>query len=317
MQARPFDRGVYPTMVTPYRADGTVDLAAVRALVRWYSAMGCDGIFAVCQSSEIHCLTLEERVAIARTVCEEAAALEAAGAPHMTIVGSGHVSDDAAEQAKELCAIAGTGVQALILISNRLDIANTSDEAWCAELDALIAALPDIPLGIYECPRPYKRLLTPAMLDHITRTGRFAFVKDTCCDAAEMARRIKQIEDTPTQGYRPLLFNANAQTLLATLQAGAAGYCGVMANFHPDLYVRLCRSWQTKPESAALLAAFLSQGAFIESLTYPAIAKYHLNKCGVAMPTHSRSCDAAAMGDYAKGCVDALERLAQHFRGQP
>ena len=35
------------------------------------------------------------------------------------------------------------------------------------------------------------------------------------------------------------LFNANAQTLLPSLELGAAGFSGVMANFHPDLYARL------------------------------------------------------------------------------
>ena len=54
--------GVFPTMVTPYTKEGKVDYEGVQALVEWYWKKGCDGIFAVCQSSEIFFLTLEERV---------------------------------------------------------------------------------------------------------------------------------------------------------------------------------------------------------------------------------------------------------------
>ena len=67
--------GVFPTMVTPYTKEGKVDYKGVQALVEWYWKKGCDGIFAVCQSSEIFFLTLEERVNIGKTVVEKAKAL--------------------------------------------------------------------------------------------------------------------------------------------------------------------------------------------------------------------------------------------------
>ncbi|MBQ8508410.1 MAG: dihydrodipicolinate synthase family protein [Clostridia bacterium] len=309
--------GAYPTMITPYNEDGTVDYGAVKALTEWYWQQGCDGIFASCQSSEIHLLSLEDRVKLAKVVKEtaDALALSDKSRPPMTVVASGHISDSFDDQVDELTKIAETGVEAVILISNRLDIANTSDEAWCADLDRLIAALPDVPLGIYECPRPYKRLLTPAMIDHVVRTGRFAFIKDTCCDSDEIDRRVKQIEATPTDGIKPALFNANAQTLLETLRSGGAGYCGVMCNFHPSLYVWLCKNFDKQPEKAELLAAFLCQAAFIEFLTYPAIAKYHLNKIGVSMTTISRTCDVSKMKRYDRLCVDRMDKLAEHFGG--
>ena len=57
--------GVYPTMITPYNRDGSIDYGAVRALTAWYHAQDCDGIFAACQSGEIHMLSLDERVQLA------------------------------------------------------------------------------------------------------------------------------------------------------------------------------------------------------------------------------------------------------------
>jgi 4-hydroxy-tetrahydrodipicolinate synthase len=308
--------GAYPTMITPYNSsDGSIDFGAVKALVEWYYEKGCAGIFACCQSSEIHMLTLSERVKLAEVVNGTAKQL-AKGGRSMTIIASGHVSDRFEEQIEELTAIIQTGVDALILISNRMDIENTGDEKWIYDASKLIDALPDIPLGIYECPRPYKRLLSPKMIDFIVKSGRFAFIKDTCCDSEEIGRRINQINLTPSDGMKPALFNANAQTLLDTLRAGCAGYCGVMCNFHPELYVKLCEIVVSQPERAELLAAFLSQAAFIESLSYPAIAKYHLNKIGIKMSTLCRTTDgkgSTELKSYNKMCVDKMDLLAEYF----
>lgn len=41
---------------------------------------------------------------------------------------------------------------------------------------------------------------------------------------------------------RPI-YNADSTTLMSSLLAGGAGYSGVMANFHPDLYVWLCAKY--------------------------------------------------------------------------
>ncbi len=307
--------GAYPTMITPYNTDGRIDWDAVASLVEWYYIKGCAGIFASCQSSEIHMLGLSDRVKLAAVVKETADKLSSKhkGRRKMTVVASGHISDSFDDQLAELKAVAETGVDAVIMISNRFDIANTGDENWIADISRMIEALPDIPLGIYECPRPYKRLLTPEMIDFVVRSGRFAFIKDTCCDSEEIDRRVKQIANTPASGMKPALFNANAQTLLETLRSGGAGYCGIMCNFHPELYVTLCDIYVSEPEKAELLAAFLCQAAFIESLTYPSIAKYHLNKIGVKMNTFSRTCDASKMKLYDRRCVDRMDELADYF----
>ena len=55
-------KGVFPTMITPFTADGAIDWAGVDGLVEWYIASGVTGIFAVCQSSEMYHLTEDERL---------------------------------------------------------------------------------------------------------------------------------------------------------------------------------------------------------------------------------------------------------------
>ncbi len=304
--------GVYPTMITPYRKNGEVDDTAVETLTEWYWKRGCDGIFADCQSSEIQFLTLDERVNILHTVMQKVYALAAQdpSRPRMTVVASGHVSDGFADQVRELNAIAAEKPDALILISNRMDIANTSDEAWIADTERLIAELPaEMPLGIYECPKPYKRLLSEKMLRWCVENGRFYFVKDTCCDAELIRARLEICK-----GSHLKLFNANAQTLLETVRAGVYGYCGVMANFHPDLYTRLLKG-DINSSDASLLQDFLGLAATIEGQTYPCCAKYYLNRFeGVAMEPDARSADVRNLTAYQKSCVDQLAELTNAVR---
>ena len=52
------------------------------------------------------------------------------------------------------------------------------------------------------------------------------------------------------------LYNANTATLLESMREGAAGYSGVMANFHPELYVWLTENWKNEPEKTELLRGF-------------------------------------------------------------
>ncbi len=112
------------------------------------------------------------------------------------------------------------------------------------------------------------------------------------------------------------LYNANAQTLLESLRNGAAGYCGVMCNFHPDLYVRLCASWESEPETAEEIQSFLGTAAFTESLAYPVTAKYHLREiAGLPLSTtDSRTRPASDLTDYHKSCIRQMETLAGVLR---
>lgn len=286
--------GIYPTMITPYR-NGVIDEAAVRNLVDWYASQGCSGIFAVCQSSEMVYLSLEERIFLAKTVVEQSAG-------RMTVVASGHVGNSLAEQAHEINEICKTGIDAFVLVSNRLDLHGDGDDVWISNAEALLSMIdPDIPLGIYECPFPYKRLLTPKILDWCISTGRFRFIKDTCCDPDMLTARLQQL-----QGTGILLYNANEQTLLHSLREGAAGYSGIMANFHPSLLNWVYHNYETSPQKAESIFNVLSMLAFTEAMPYPCTAKYYLNLVGVPMTVESRSRDPKEFSNYHKLIVKQM-----------
>ena len=87
----------------------------------------------------------------------------------------------------------------------RLAKENESDEVWLENLKKLLEMIPkDVPLGFYECPYPYKRIISPELLKWCADTGRFYFIKDTSCDIENMKAKLEVIKGTNLK-----LFNAN------------------------------------------------------------------------------------------------------------
>lgn len=213
-------------------------------------------------------------------------------------------------QIEEMTAMANTGVDAIVWVSNRLDLHNDGDDVWIKNAEHLLSKLPeDIAIGIYECPYPYKRILTPKILDWCISTGRFTFIKDTCCDPDMLDARLEQLKGTSIK-----LFNANSQTFLYSLRHGAAGFSGIMGNFHPDLYAWVCENYEKEPEKAERVQGFLTLTAFLEVLAYPQTAKYHMNKVGVSMSLCSRSCDQKKFTKYQRMIIDELMNTENYIR---
>lgn len=292
-------QGLWPVMLTPFTRDGEIDYASLERLIAWYEGHGAAGLFAACQSSEIFCLSLAERRALVAFVKAHA---------HVPVIASGHVSDAMQDQIEELTAMRSAGADALILITNRL-CPPGREESLIPRMQAMLAQLPqDVPLGFYECPHPYKRLLTLEELEWCAASGRFAFMKDTCCDIEVLRQRISALRGSALQ-----LFNANTATLLDSLHAGAAGFSGVMMNFHMGLYDWLWRNWQTQPEKARQVQDFLTVFAQIERQYYPVNAKYHLSAIeGVLDTCVTRTRPAEGLSGVFRDEVMQMHRAAQY-----
>ncbi|MBO5336629.1 MAG: dihydrodipicolinate synthase family protein [Lachnospiraceae bacterium] len=296
-----FPGGVWPVMLTPFTEDGRIDYNALEHLVNWYIDKGCDGLFAVCQSSEMYYLTLEERLQLAEAVVKITDG-------RVPVIASGNICDTPEERIEEANKMAKTGVDAIVLISNSFAEEEESDKVWMANcLDFLEHIDSEIPLGFYECPYPYKRLLSLENLKTCAETGRFYFLKDTCCDADLIQQRLDVLKGTNLK-----LYNANTSTLLETLRAGAVGFSGVMANFHPELYVTLCKKY--KEEKISYLQDFLTLASLIERQYYPVNAKYHLQQIeGIPMTTFSRRMDDKGMTETFRKEVKMMDELAKEI----
>ena len=284
-------------MLTPFDKNGEVDYLALEKLTEWYITHKVSGLFAVCQSSEMFCLSLEERMKVAETVVRTADG-------RVPVIASGHISDAFEDQVQEINCMAKTGVDAVILITNRLAKEAESDEIWIQNCKKLLEQIDsEIPLGFYECPYPYKRVMSVETITWCANTGRFYFLKDTCCDIEQIKEKIAAV-----QGTNLKLYNANTTTLLESLRNGATGYSGVMANFHPLSYAWLCENYE-KVESEPL-ADLLTIASLIERQYYPVNAKYHLSEIEkLSLETVCRVKEDSGLTETFKTEVQMLDRI--------
>lgn len=298
---RNIPNGVWPTMVTPFTVDNEIDYVALEELIEWFLQNDVAGLFAVCQSSEMYYLTEKEQLELAKFVVKTVNG-------RVPVASSGHVSNDLQKATDNLKSMADTGVDALVLVTGNIAAAEESDAVWRSNIELMLKQLPDIPLGLYECPTPYKRLVSPETLQWCAQTKRFLFFKDTCCELEMIEAKLAAVEGTDLK-----IFNANAATLLASLQLGASGYCGVMANFHPSLYVWLVEHFLQDPETAQNLQNFLGLASVIEMQCYPKNAKYHCQLSGIPMELKTRNPNCPELRNSLKLEVEQLYALGQQY----
>lgn len=296
------ENGVWPTMITPYTEDNKIDYDAVLRIIEWYDKQGVTGIFAVCQSSEMFFLNKEERLELAKFVVENTP-------KHIGVIASGHVAERVEDQIEEAKAIIDAGVQAYVFISNQFAKPEESDDVVRRNIESLIDKIPGESFGIYECPYPYKRLLTPDNLKWCADTGRFSFLKDTCCSVGQLKAKLDAVSGTNLK-----IFNANSATLLESLKLGCAGFSGVMANFHSELYAWLCKNFDKQPQKAELIQAFIGAASVIECQCYPVNAKYHMNLEGVKMTLNCRNKDKDELTPSRMAEVEQLQKLYHYIK---
>lgn len=296
------ENGVWPTMITPYTEDNKIDYDAVLRIIEWYDKQGVTGIFAVCQSSEMFFLNKEERLELAKFVVENTPG-------HIGVIASGHVAQSVQDQIEEAKAIIDAGVQAYVFISNQFAKPDESDDVVRKNIEYLIDKIPGDAFGIYECPYPYKRLLTPENLKWCADTKKFSFLKDTCCSIEQLMAKTDAVRGTNLK-----IFNANSATLLESLKMGCAGFSGVMANFHSELYAWLCQNFDKQPKKAELIQAFIGAASVIECQCYPVNAKYHMNLEGVKMTLNCRNKDKAELTPSRMLEVEQLHELYHYIK---
>jgi 4-hydroxy-tetrahydrodipicolinate synthase len=294
--------GCWPTMITPFTDDNKIDFKAVKNLTEWFIARGCDGIFAVCQSSEMFFLSEQEKLDLARSVKD-------AVAGRVKVIASGHTADDKGKQIEELGRMAETGADAVVLVSNRLAKQNEGEDVLRKNFDDILRQLPGVVFGMYECPYPYLRLISAEFLKDCAEKKRMVFLKDVSCALSIQKERAAAIK-----GKELALFNANTSTLLDSLIAGYDGYNGVMANFHVDIYKWMYTHFNERPEPAREVSDFLTVAAVAEARAYPVNAKYHLNLTGVPMSVHTRTKDKSILNENAIHEVESLIRMENALR---
>jgi 4-hydroxy-tetrahydrodipicolinate synthase len=289
-------------MITPFTEDNKIDFKAVKGLTDWYIEKGCDGIFAVCQSSEMFFLEEQEKLDLAMAVKDAAAG-------RVRVIASGHTADESSKQIEELGRMAETGVDAVVMVSNRLAKKEEGEDVLRENFAEIQRQLPGVVFGMYECPYPYLRLLSTEFLRECGKGEKLVFLKDVSCARAIQLDRVKAVE-----GMKISLFNANTATLLDSLIAGYDGFNGVMANFHIDIYKWMYTNFKTQPDLAREVSDFLTVAAVSELRAYPVNAKYHQNLVDVPMGIYTRSRDKSVLNENARLEIESLIRMENAIR---
>ena len=297
--------GIHVTMITPFTDDNRIDYAGVEGLLQWYADHQVDGIFALCQSSEIFFLSFEEKLQLLRFIVKNKP-------QGLSLIASGHTADDILTQQREAAAIAQEGIDAYVFISNRFATEGEDDRTFLRNAKEVADSIAGFPLGIYECPYPYKRLLTPEVLTSLLDIGDFQFLKDTSCSVEQMQAKLAAMKGTKFK-----LFNANSATLLESLLIGAHGFSGVMANFHPELYQALMGAFHTDREKAQRIQDVIGCLSLVENQIYPTNAKYYLGTMErLGFGYHTRSRDPGAFTRNRQLEIEQMWALTQTWKNR-
>lgn len=280
-------------MLTPFDDDGDIDFCGLENLIDFYLDRDVCGLFATCGSSEISMLEPQEIIRLCRATVKHTAS-------RVPVVAGIPQCDSLPKQADFIKKVIDQGVQCAVLMASYMAQREHDEQYWKSQVQKLLDLLPHQPLGIYECPSPYHRLLPADTLQWIAQTGRFIFHKDTCCNSSAIRAKLKQCRNTALSFY-----NAHTASLIDSLNDGADGYCGVGANFYPELYVWLFENYKTQPQLSAELLKFLADSETVFGSHYPKFAKMFLKMRNVNIGDTCR----VKTRDFAEHNIKAVAEL--------
>jgi 4-hydroxy-tetrahydrodipicolinate synthase len=272
-------KGFIPVMLTPFKNNGAIDYDALTKLTEFYLEAGAVGLFANCLSSEMYELEPDERLKSIKHVIEVAEGL-------VPVVATGTFGGPVSKQAEFIKQVHDTGADAVIMITGLLAEKEEQDDVFNQRVYELLDLTENIPLGFYECPEPYKRLLTPAQLSEFVATGRIVYQKDTCLDINQVTQKLAAGKINPRFG----LYDAYMGHAVESLKAGAAGLSCIQGNFFPELVVWLCNNFADEALESEVNAVqqFFTDHMDVMHNVYPIIAKYMLSKRGMDISIFTR-----------------------------
>jgi len=290
------ERKFIPVMLTPFKENGEIDFDGLTRLTELYIQAGAKGLFANCQSSEMFDLSDEERLLIVKHTLKVADG-------RVPVVAVGNFGTTIAKEADFVHKIYDTGVKAVIIVTSLIAEENESNKVFEERILELFHLTGKIPLGFYECPQPYKRLLSAEQLRKFVATGRIIYHKDTCLDIEIVKDKLKATGGIDSFG----LYDAYAVNAVASLKAGAAGLSCIQGNFFPELIVWLCDHFNDMDanESVNKVQEFLTSHMEVIHYAYPIVAKYYLQKRGINISTFTRT-NTEAFTSEVKNKVDHL-----------
>jgi 4-hydroxy-tetrahydrodipicolinate synthase len=200
-------------MVTPFDADGALDLDVAAQLARWLAEHGSDGLVVAGTTGEGSTLTDEEKLDLWRAV---------AGAVTIPVIVNTGSNDTAhsVHLTRQAASLGAAGVLAVTPYYNR-----PSQSGIEAHFRA-VADATDLPVMLYDIPVRSGRKISHDVLVRLAHdVANMAGVKDAANDVAASARLIAAVPD------RFEVYSGNDDQTLPLLSVGAVGVVSVAAHW--------------------------------------------------------------------------------------
>lgn len=292
-------------MITPFNLKAKVDLEAVSRLIDFYLAAGVKGFFANCLSSEMFSISEDERLELTKHIVDYVN-----GAVPVVATGSfGLTIEDKAEFTRK---IYDTGIDAVIMITGHFANVEDGDDVLLRNFDKMFSLTGDIPLGMYECPAPYKRIISTEVFKALLGANRLVYHKDTSIKPEFVKAKLDVLSGLDNNTLE--FYDAHSPNAMFSLQAGAKGMSSISGNFYPEILVWMCNN-ATNPEKQEDVKWLQSEITRVDPLihqAYPMSAKYFLKKRGLPVRTISRTF-ALELTPEQKTTLDGIHDSFTHW----
>jgi 4-hydroxy-tetrahydrodipicolinate synthase len=267
-------QGSMVALVTPMRADGSIDLAALDRLLDWHIAAGTDAIVAVGTTGESATLDFQEHCeVIAHTVRHIAGQIP-------VIAGTGA---NATREAIHLTQCAReAGADACLLVTPYYN--KPTQEGLFLHYRAVAEAV-EIPQILYNVPGRTAVDLLPETVERLASIPNIVGLKEALGKAERTRELVQRV------GGRLELYSGDDATALDFLLAGGQGVISVTANVAPEMMHEMCAA--ALAGDAARAAAIndrlegLHRNLFLEANPIPvkwAVARMGLIPDGIRLP---------------------------------
>ncbi|WP_028549705.1 dihydrodipicolinate synthase family protein [Paenibacillus sp. UNC451MF] len=265
-----FFKGVYALLLTPFASDGSIDWDVYERYVDWQLAQHPHHLFAVCGSSEMLTLHLDERLRLAKTAVQQAGSTP--------VVVTANLEGSLEEQIEEVQQMEQTGVTGLVLTTKGMG--NDQDQLLSYLFE--LASHTSLPILMYEFPGHKPHHMHPETYRKLIESGRFVGIKDTTCTQEGIQSKIDVAPDS-------VVLQANIPWLLDSLRTGAGGIMATPSTAAAGLHRKLWDEASSGSNAAEdTHAQLVSLSAMIGS-SFPATAKYLVSCQGIPMTTVTRT----------------------------
>ena len=200
--------GIYSLMLTPFFEDRSIDYNTYEQYADWQVEQGVDHLFAVCGSSEMKELTLEERLKLAELTVKHKG--------ETTVVATANIEPTKEGNLEEIKKMEQTGVDGLVLTTKGMG----DDDDKLVEYIKELASSTTLPVFLYEFPGFQPHLMSGKAYGELTKDGLIWGIKDTTCSLELIKDKIANKGDsTVIQANMPYLFDsyvAGARGVMAT-----------------------------------------------------------------------------------------------------